>query len=101
MKDLGIKLHFLHRDEGNYKEFGSEIFTNKNQSKITELEIRFKSKLIDFTFFYPDDFGVKEFHVNPFEVTSDWYEFEMFEEIELTNLDTKSHRDIESLINLD
>ena len=101
MKDSGIKLHYLQRDEGNYKEFGSEIFTNRNQLKVADIENRFKSKLIDSAFFYPDEFGVKKFHVSPFQATSEWYEFEMFEEITLTNLDTKSLRDIESFLNLD
>lgn len=98
MKDSGIKLHYLHRDEGNYKEFGSEIFTNKSQLRIAELEIRFKSKIIDSTYFYPDDFGIKKFHVNPFETTNEWYEFEKFEEIPLSDCNAESIRDIEELL---
>jgi len=101
MKDSGIKFHYLQRDDSNYKDFGFEVFTNKGQLKVADIEVRFKSKLIDSEFFYPDDFGVKKFCSNPFEPTCEWYEFEMFEEITLTNLDTKSLRDIESFLNLD
>lgn len=54
---------------------------------------------MDSTFFYPDDFGVKKFHVSPFEATSEWYEFEMFENISLSDCDTDVIRDIESLLN--
>lgn len=98
MRGLGIKLHYLHRDEGNYKEFGSEIFTNKNQSILSDIENRFKPKLIDSTFFYPNDFGVKKFHVNPIETANDWYEFEKFEEIPLSDSNTESMRDVEELL---
>ena len=98
MKDSGIKFHYLQRDDSNYKDFGFEVFTNKGQLKVADIEVRFKSKLIDSEFFYPDDFGVKKFYSNPFEPTCEWYEFEMFEEFPLTNLDDISYRDIEILM---
>lgn len=98
MKDLGIKLFYLYRDEQNFKDFGFEVFTNITRRNLSEIEANFKKKIIDSEFFYPDDFGIKRFHLNQFDNSNEWYEFEKFEEISLTEFDNKSFRDIQSIM---
>ncbi len=98
MKDLGIKLSYLFRDESNYKEFGFELFTNINRTNLSDIKIKSKTRLIDSEFFYPQDFGIKEFHFNQFDTSNEWYEFERFEEILLADVDKKRYRDIQSIL---
>ena len=82
---LGITLHYLHRDDGNYKLFGSVDFTNIKNLPIDEIVIRLRNKLIDGEYFYPKDFGIQKFIELEPEIMENWYEVEKIEEIEFFN----------------
>lgn len=67
MKDFrdNIKINYLYRDAGNYKQFGYEVLTNCDGTAIEEIKLRLNSLLIDGEFFVPADWGFKNLHQNP------------------------------------
>lgn len=82
-----FKFEYLHRDEGNYKLFGSFYLGNKNGITLKNAKILVKEKLIDGEFFYPQDLGIGVFPehsgvLNPFD---GWYEFEKISEVNQKN----------------
>ncbi|MDF2431889.1 MAG: hypothetical protein JWP44_1520 [Mucilaginibacter sp.] len=73
-----IKFNYLYRDSANYKKFGYVIFSNPDNIKLAELESLIRSKLIDDTWFYADEWKLPELFLDSydFKVDPTWHEFE-------------------------
>lgn len=69
-----LKLHYLHRDSGNYKTFGEVIFANPGNLTAEEAQKRFCEQLIATEFFYCADWNLPP--LMPPE--GEWYEFVKF-----------------------
>jgi hypothetical protein len=80
MKDLenNIKLNYLYRDSGNYKIYGTEIFSNPEHIKVEEIERKVRDALIDSEFFDPRKWGLKPLSFQEWNDDLDhlWNEFE-------------------------
>lgn len=79
MKDSSnnIQFNYLHRDDGNYKLFGSMVFSNVNNLTLEEIEKATREKLIDGEFFYPKEWNIdflEGSHKSIYFIG--WYEFE-------------------------
>ncbi|MBN1116677.1 MAG: hypothetical protein JXA77_05715 [Bacteroidales bacterium] len=81
MKSLGVKISFLHRDEDNFKLFGSKDYSNKSRIDFNLIKTSIGKKLIDGEFFYPIDFKIDKFDELQNEVVESWYELESVLEI--------------------
>lgn len=81
---LNIKFNYLYRDAGNYKLYGSVIFSNPNNLSLAEVESKIRARLIDGEFFNPDKWSIPRlaFEEHDRELDHDWHEFES---VELTN----------------
>jgi len=99
MSDLNnnIKLSYLYRDSGNYKQYGFEIFSNPTHKSIHEIEDEIKSKLIDKEYFIASQWNLPSLQKCPFDLEMDhnWHEFER---IELTTENCTSKIDIDQFI---
>lgn len=93
-----IKFEYLHRDEGNYKIFGEQIFRNEQNHTIEEVTKEFQSKLIDQEYFYPLSVQVPLFaeHKRIGQDFTDWYEFHQFS---FTKEEPSAKRSIEEFLN--
>ena len=79
-----IKFNYLYRDSGNYKKFHSVIFSNPTNIDLSVLENLIKSKLIDSTWFYADEWRLPQlfFETQHFSIDPTWHEFEGIEYVE-------------------
>src|SRR5260221_10785134 len=53
-----ILFHYLHRDEGNWKDHLNAVIDNPNNLPLEEIESRIKSALIDGNYFYHREVGL-------------------------------------------
>jgi len=76
-----IKFSYLYRDGGNYKNYGSVIFSNPDNVDLSELESLIKSKLVYDTWFYHDEWKLPSLRFTDwnFETDPTWHEFENME----------------------
>ncbi|WP_259069037.1 hypothetical protein HDF24_05590 [Mucilaginibacter sp. X4EP1] len=76
-----IKFNYLYRDSGNYKKFGSVVFSNPTNIELAEIEKLFKSKLIDELWFYANEWNLPELFTENLDFIIDptWHEFEGLE----------------------
>jgi len=74
-----ILLNYLYRDSGNYKKFGNKRYSNPEQLTIEEITQRLIQNLIDQSYFYPEQVGIKKFKFHRHIDDSSWYEFEYVE----------------------
>lgn len=81
MSDV-IRFSYLHRDSGNWKKFGSKLFSNPEQLTIEEITQKIRENLIDQEYFYPDQVGIKKFKFHRYKDDCSWYEFESVEIME-------------------
>ncbi|MCU4156713.1 hypothetical protein J1N10_12055 [Carboxylicivirga sp. A043] len=74
-----IKFEYLYRDEGNYKTFGEQVFSNPNSLSLEFISQTIESNLIEGSWFDPDKWGIPRFPFhqhNPFGIYDYlWYEF--------------------------
>lgn len=74
-----IQLDYLYRDEGNYKDYGSVIYSNPNKLSIEHVVKIIDQHLIEGTWFDPDKWHISRFsfhRVNAFGIDDYlWYEF--------------------------
>ena len=56
-----IRFHYLHRDSGNYKKFGSIDLSNLNNLSLNEIRSELEKYLIDGMFFYPEKVEIEKF----------------------------------------
>jgi hypothetical protein len=76
-----IRFNYLYRDSGNYKKFGSKIFSNPEKRTIEDINKQLSDYLIDQQFFYPEKAGIEKFRFHRYQDDTSWYEFESTEEI--------------------
>jgi len=76
-----IKFNYFYRDGGNYKVWGSEIFSNPDSLLLNEVEERIRKSLIDGEFFDPKYWMVKRLQHDDWipELDHTWNEFESVE----------------------
>lgn len=72
-----ILFHYLHRDEGNWKDHLKAVVDNPNNLPLDEIESRIKSALIDGGYFYHRDIGLLP---SEYAESGDWHEFDGVEE---------------------
>lgn len=79
-----IKFNYRYRDGANYKKHSFIIFENPQNIKLDYLLSLIKSKLIDETWFYADQWKLPDLHFGTWdnEIDHTWHEFE---NIEYTN----------------
>lgn len=73
-----ILFHYLHRDEGNWKDHLNAVIDNPNNLPLEEIEGRIKSALIDGSYFYHRDVGLLG---SEYAGNNDWHEFACIEAI--------------------
>jgi hypothetical protein len=76
-----VKFSYRYRDAGNYKNHSWVIFANPNNVELQDLETLIQSKLIDFTYFYVDQWQLPNLHFSTWNNQLDhtWHEFESVE----------------------
>jgi hypothetical protein len=76
-----IKFNYRYRDSANYKNHDFVIFKNDPSISLKELEETIKSKLIDETWFYADEWKLPGLFLSSFDFKIDpaWHEFENVE----------------------
>jgi len=98
---LNIRMQYLYRDAGNYKQWGEVIFKNRRGSSPAALEDQVRSLLIDQDFFEAEVLNIPTLYFD--EPISDldrqWHEFHSLEACEDAATD-RTDRDIEELLNL-
>lgn len=95
--ELNLKLNYRYRDAGNYKQFGSVIFSNENRLSIEEATQLIREKLISEEFFVPQNWNLPKLHFYPFdsELDHDYHEFESWEE---TDEKASDSRDVKEFL---
>ena len=76
-----IRFNYQYRDGANYKNHSFVIFDNPQQIKLDYLQPLIKSKLIDETWFYVDQWQLPDLHFGTWdnEIDHTWHEFESIE----------------------
>lgn len=74
-----VRFHYLHRDSGNYKKFGSIDFANPANLSVQDLEKQIRTHLIDSSYFYPEKIGIPKFEFHRLIDDYSWYEFDFIE----------------------
>lgn len=94
-----IRLNYLYRDAGNYKEYGEIIYTNQDSKSIEEIELVIRKNLIEGEFFIPEKWNIPRLSFENYlpELDHDYHEFES---LEVTNESSTENCDISSLLNL-
>lgn len=79
---MNIEFSYLYRDAGNFKQFGSIVFSNTNKLPLNELHSKILKALIDEMFFDPLQAHVPVlfFDDEDEELDHDWHEFENLQE---------------------
>lgn len=72
-----ILFHYLHRDEGNWKDHFNAVIDNPNSLSLEEIESRIKCALIDGNYFYHREVGLLG---SDYAGNNDWHEFACVEE---------------------
>lgn len=96
---MNIEFFYLYRDAGNFKNFGTVVFTNKNQISLEKLNEMIKQKLIDEMYFDAFNASVPSLFFDDYdeELDHDWHEFECINEVETMPTDVYA-RDISTFI---
>jgi hypothetical protein len=94
---MNIRFNYLYRDGGNYKQYGSVVFSNPHHRALREVEQSIRSALIDGEFFNASRWQLPDLREQEWddEMDHDWHEFESVEEIEG---DGKTYPSIEDLL---
>ncbi|MBL7871256.1 MAG: hypothetical protein JNM78_06580 [Cyclobacteriaceae bacterium] len=76
-----IKFNYLYRDGGNYKVWGSEVFSNPDMIQLNYAEEKIRKSLIDGEFFDPTYWKVKRLKYEDWvsELDHSWNEFDSIE----------------------
>ena len=93
-----IRFNYLYRDSGNYKKFGSKRFSNPEQLSIEEITQILIQNLIDGSYFYPEQVGIKKFNFHRHTDDTSWYEFESIEILDNVEPQKKQFESINSFI---
>lgn len=79
---MNIKFNCRYRDGANYKQNSTEVFSNRRDLRLEEIEIAIKSALIDECWFYANKWNLKDLHFYKWdnEIDHEWHEFDFIEE---------------------
>lgn len=77
-----IRFYYIHRDSGNYKNFGHKDFSNPKDLSVDAVRERVEQSLIDGIYFYPEEVGIKKFRFHRYCDDYSWYEMERLEVVE-------------------
>jgi hypothetical protein len=80
---MNIEFSYLYRDAGNFKNFGTVVFANKNQTSLEKLNEMIKQRLIDGMYFDAFNASVPSLFFDDYdeELDHDWHEFECLSEV--------------------
>ena len=96
-----LKLSYLYRDGGNYKNYNEVVFSNRKYLRVDEIRNFIQRHLIDEIWFYADKWGLPDLHFKEYNydynIDVDWHEFE---NIEGTNDPITDTRDIDDFLNI-
>ena len=92
-----IVINYLYRDAGNYKLYGSKVFSNSANLSLDTIRQNIENKLIDGLYFVPEKWGIDRLMFDEFDEEEDhaWHEIES---IELSTKDVESISDIGKLL---
>ncbi|HQT91838.1 MAG TPA: hypothetical protein PL001_07405 [Candidatus Kryptobacter bacterium] len=83
---MNVRFNYLYRDAGNYKSFGTTVFTNPHGLTLVEIESRLRKSFFENDLFIAGQIGIQEvFLYGPNEGTEDDISFHEFESVELTD----------------
>lgn len=86
-----IKLSYLYRDAGNYKKFGSVVFSNQQPIQLQKIEDAIKASLIEGKYFIASKWRLPDLYFKESEwkeeLDHDWREYESIEETEDVSTD--------------
>ena len=79
---MNIRFNYLYRDASNYKKHNAEVFSNKANIPIAEIDTIIRSVLIDGEWFYNEKWGLPDLHFNNWDEDIDhhWHEYNCVEE---------------------
>lgn len=79
---MNIRLSYLYRDGGNYKQFNDVVYTNKANLSLTYIRETLKSYLIEEAWFYAEHWGLQDLHAFAYDKDMDhnYHELEDIEE---------------------
>ncbi|MBS9525856.1 hypothetical protein KI659_17680 [Litoribacter alkaliphilus] len=80
---MNIRFHYLYRDAGNYKQFGSVVVSNPEGFTLEALDLFLKAHLSQEEFFVPSNLGLPGLHSSPYDPYLD-HEWHQYEELEWT-----------------
>jgi hypothetical protein len=96
---MNFKFNYLYRGAGNYKEYGSVVFSAPNQIDLADLDRKIRDALIDREFFVAGTVNVPDVKNLPWddEIDHSWHEYEG---LEFTDepCDDQARRDIGTFI---
>lgn len=78
---LNIKVSYLYRDAGNYKQFGFQVFSNASRISFIKIEEAIQARLIDGAYFDAPKWNLPALHLHTYDAELDyqWHEFEKIE----------------------
>ena len=96
---MNIRLEYLYRDAGNFKNWGAVVFSNPNNIPSKSIAELASSALIDRSYFVAGKVGVPDLHFldHDVDLDHDWHEFDSFQETEAQPDDSRE-RTIEKFI---
>jgi hypothetical protein len=94
---MNIKFNYLHRDAGNYKVFGSVVFSNPDNLIISEIDSIVNHNLIEWLYFLPNECNIPRLAFPEFieEMDHPWNEYES---VELTDEEPTDDRTIQNFL---
>ncbi len=77
---MNIKFEYLYRDAGNYKNWGSVVFSNPDHCSTRMLHQKVSDLLIDQQYFYADKVRIPDLHFsdNDSDLDHAWHEYDSF-----------------------
>lgn len=96
---MNIRMEYLYRDAGNYKNWGEVVFANPSCAQVSDVEKLVTAELFERQYFWAKSVGLPDLHFPDFnvELDHDWHEFHAFAETEEMPDDAQG-RNIEQLI---
>ena len=94
-----IKLSYLYRDSGNYKNFGEIVFDNPSNIPLEIVVDLLMQKLIDGQWFYAKDYCLPDLHFDKWNEDLD-HGFHEFESLEYTHDPPNASISLDGLITL-
>jgi len=95
---MNIRMEYLYRDAGNYKNWGDVVFSNPNGVPIQHAEKMVNEALIDHQYFLAKSVGVPDLHFPEFNTDLDHHFHEFYALVQTEDTpDDLQKRSIEQL----